>query len=849
MAPAPAAAARLRADALDAREHLPDGQAGDVALSRVLVCCFADARGRFPGALDWGDRDGLPDRLDAAWAAVEDRVPTDPLPLDAWPDAAALADAVAALRTVGDTDEPRDFAAIDPRHVGTVHEAVLADRRKAAGAYYTPLPVVAYVVAETVGPLAEAVAAGERDLTDLAVLDPAMGCGRFLVGAVCELRDRLAGESGDDPQTLVDDLVANTVYGVDLDARAVDLAVLVCWLATDAGPAALASLRQHLAVGDSLVGAGPDGASTEPSADSRPPADSQPLDWPATFPDVLGPDGATGERGRFDAAIGNPPYVRSRHLPADLKTYLREHYSTVTGAFDLYIPFVERSGDLAAHVGLVVPNKWTTTRYGRPLRDQLLDRHRLTELVDLSSHDVFPDANVYPLVLRFAADAGPTETVTVARPAAEATITAAERVAVPRAVVDRLGDRVVPTDLSADAADLVARLSGAGDRLGDHATMTEGIHTGNVRERLLVDDPGPDTEPVVGGDAVTPYLVDWAGRYIRYDPGLVDEAAGEYADLREPALFEGEKLLVPDVSEGPEAGYDDHDRYVLNSCYVVRPRDGSPYSTWALLGLLNAGLVDWYFRQVYGGSHVSGGYLRCKPMFLGEVPLPAAPPPDAVDRLAALARQAHDARRARRDLEPALALSVDGALAGDDTDTLADLGAVAVATGPLGATTRTHDRLRIGRVAVEQTDEGVVILATARYRPDEQDPATDLAPDSWGYVETDLRPAVRLACDDRLGALVGAVVSQAVAGEGSPAGFRREASKTNSLTDRLLAVRVPDPAAVADELDSYRETTQEAAELAATIRETDARIDEVVASLFGLSVEESEIVARAAEED
>ncbi|WP_435317390.1 Eco57I restriction-modification methylase domain-containing protein [Haloarchaeobius sp. TZWSO28] len=842
MAPAPGPVARLRADALAARDRLPAGDAGDTALARVLVCCFADARDRLPEPVDWDPVAGLPERLDAAWAAIEARVQTDPLPLAAWPDGSALAETIRTLRTVGDTDDPRDFASLDPRHVGTVHETVLAERRKAAGAYYTPLPVVEYVVDETVAPLAEAVVAGERDLADLAILDPAMGCGRFLVGAVSALRDRIAAETGRDPDELVDALVANAVYGVDLDARAVDLATLVCWLATDASPDALASLREHLVVGDSLVGAGPTGEHAEFQAGS------DPLDWPAAFPNVLAADQSTGGHGRFDAAIGNPPYVRSRHIDADLKAYLRSTYRTVTGAFDLYIPFVERAGDLAETVGLVVPNKWTTTRYGRPLRDDLLDRHRLTELVDLSSLGVFPDANVYPLVLRFAADAGPTEAVTVAHPTDQSTIAAAERVSVPRTVVDRLGDRVVPTDLSADAADLVARLSAVGERFGDHATMTEGIHTGNVREKLLVDEPGPDTEPVVGGDAVTPYLVEWGGRHIRYDAGLVDREHGEYADLREPALFEGEKLLVPDVSEGPEAGYDDRGRYALNSCYVVRPREASPYSVWALLALVNATPVDWYFRQVYGGSHVSGGYLRCKPMFFGEIPLPADPAPDALDRLESLAREAHDARLDRRTVQPELALDHEPDSADSAGRDLAALGAVPIATGPLGASTRTHDGLRIGSVAVERTDAGVELQATARYRLAESGAEfATTETDRWGFVETDLRPAVRLDCDDRLAALVEAVVPAAVARGDGTAGFRRQASKTNSPADRLLAIRVPDPAAIADEFEAYLAANERAEELDEQIATTADLIDQLVYELYGLTDEEIEIVEQAVE--
>ena len=76
-------------------------------------------------------------------------------------------------------------------------------------------------------------------------------------------------------------------------------------------------------------------------------------------------DGKGFDGKRFDAVVGNPPYVRSRHLPAERKADLRERFETVRGAFDLYVPFVERMAAFGGRVSCIVPNKWTTARYGR----------------------------------------------------------------------------------------------------------------------------------------------------------------------------------------------------------------------------------------------------------------------------------------------------------------------------------------------------------------------------------------------------------------------------------------------------------------------------------------------------
>ncbi|WP_435345601.1 Eco57I restriction-modification methylase domain-containing protein [Haloarchaeobius sp. HRN-SO-5] len=801
----------------------------EATVLRLFVLRVADARDRLDHPVEWSTTAGLADRVATAWATITDRVPVATLPADDWPADASLAAAVGQLETVGDTGVARSFETLDPRHVGTVYEAMLAEDRKPSGAYYTPFPVVRYVVETTVDPLLDAVETGERPVTDLAVLDPATGCGRFLVDTVLVCRDRLAGTTQTVSGTLTDALVSNCLYGVDLDARALDLTTLVTWLTTGASADALASLHDHLHEGDALVGR----ASVDDSPVCDPPTDGPAVDWPEAFPEIRGED------RRFDAAVGNPPYVRSRSIPDDRKADYRESYATAVGAFDLYVPFLERTSTLADRIGVVVPNKWTTTRYGRPLRDRLLDDHRVAELVDLSSLDVFDDAAVYPLVLRFQANAGPTDELTVTHPRKAADIDDAPHAALPRDVVDGLGDRVIPTDVDADAAGFVARLAATGSRLGDHATATEGIHTGNVREKLVVDEPTPDAVPVVGGDSVEPYLVDWDGRYVRTDPELVDEAAGEYADLREPSLFAGPKLLAPDVARWPTVAYDTEGRHALNTLYVVRPREETPYGVWHLLGLLNSTLVRWYFTQVYGGTHVSGGYLRCKPMFLLELPVPPSPDPADLDRLARAARTARDARADRDALEPDLSPSFED----PDGATLADHGATVVADGPLTATTEEYPNLRLGDVAVEQHDGVVELRATARYKPDGEpaapvedggsSSASERERDRWGYVETPAAPALRLECGDRLAGLVAAFVPEVVERDDGTAGFRCRAAKSIAPVDRLRSIRLPDPDAVADELDDYRRARDCAARLDETIEATDRRIDEVVADLYG----------------
>ena len=159
----------------------------------------------------------------------------------------------------------------------------------------------------------------------------------------------------------------------------------------------------------------------------------------------------------------------------------------------------------------------------------------------------------------------------------------------------------------------------------------------------------------------------------------------------------------------------------------------------------------------------------------------------------------------------------------------------------LDATTEEYEKLRVGDVRAERDGTSVTISATARYKPADED---DHETDTYGYTETEFVEAFTLVdCSEREAALIAAFVPVAVDDE--IAGFRENATKTNSLVDRLKAIALPDPDDVADDLRRYVETRQRADELDAKIEETDRLIDEIVYDLYDLTEEEIAIVEDA----
>jgi type II restriction/modification system DNA methylase subunit YeeA len=140
----------------------------------------------------------------------------------------------------------------------------------------------------------------------------------------------------------------------------------------------------------------------------------------------------------------------------------------------------------------------------------------------------------------------------------------------------------------------------------------------------------------------------------------------------------------------------------------------------------------------------------------------------------------------------------------------------------------------------------VLIEATARYKPDDEDAHET---DQWGYTETEYLPAFRITdLTEREADLIEHFVPVAVDEAGGFANFRETATKTNSLIDRLKAIELPDVDDVADDLENYLRTKERAEELDEKIEKTDELIDKIVYELYGLTDEEIEIVEEAVSE-
>ncbi|MCX5747689.1 MAG: Eco57I restriction-modification methylase domain-containing protein [Proteobacteria bacterium] len=491
------------------------------------------------------------------------------------------------------------------------------------GVVYTPRAVVDPLVAITLAPLVHG--RSSAAVLDLRICDFALGEGVFLVAAVDYLVARL-GElhAAGDPTAPAPDraraLAERCVTGVDIDARAV-----ACARAALPG----ADLR----VADALV---------------------------CAWGDV-----------RFDAVLGNPPYIR-QELIAD-KAALRA-FAVYDGVADLYVYFIELAHRIADRFGLVVPSKWMTAHYGRPLRRFLAAAGSVEGIVDCGASTLFATVDAFPCLV-WGATGGPTRATPI-RASRLAGASVAEALAAPGLAHERARWSAEPwhIDHGGDRA-LIDRLARAHPPLREVVPQrpSRGVVTGYnaaftldraTRDALLVAEPAAAAlvRPLVKGRDVRPYDTAPIERWIlliehgtslaelphvrahlgAHHDALTRRKPGTYAwyELQDPipplVKSHTPRLLYQDIQSQPACALDRTGALVPDTTVWMLPTDDL-----VILAILNSSLYHWYARRRFPPA--LGGAVRPKAAYIGSLPI-AQPPPDLRRAIeAAVARREHAA--------------------------------------------------------------------------------------------------------------------------------------------------------------------------------------------------------------
>jgi len=313
----------------------------------------------------------------------------------------------------------------------------------------------------------------DQKLIDIRICDPAIGSGAFPVGLLHELVNAMLvlkphfsydylgkkleefkipyRESYSESRyiyRLKRHIIQESIYGVDIDASAIDIARLRLWLSLvvdedDLDPIeTLPNLDYKIVCGNSLIGLPRQGADKYPQLnkelqvlkkkfyDETNELEKKKLrtlinekiqtvlraaedfdgykidfDFKLFFSEVWykkkSKDDPKPERDGFDVVIGNPPYVGISKV--DYKDILKKiNYETYATTGDLYVLFYENGYKALkprGNVNFITSNKWINASYGTKTRNFFAKKTNPKLLIDFAKIRIFPNATVFVNIL------------------------------------------------------------------------------------------------------------------------------------------------------------------------------------------------------------------------------------------------------------------------------------------------------------------------------------------------------------------------------------------------------------------------------------------------------------------
>lgn len=229
------------------------------------------------------------------------------------------------------------------------------ERLEASGVVFTPKYISDFIVRGTIDI--------ESYKKDLKIIDPACGCGIFLISAI-----EYISENTDNS---VYDIVKNNIYGIDIIKENVRRTKY--------------AIEYYLLINNISY---------------------ENVDFNIKCKDSLKNDlGKVFSINRFEYVIGNPPYLNTHELTREEINYLKSNYETTQkGSFNIFYAFIEKSLDSISEEGrvsFIIPNNWLTIKSAKELREFLKSKNYIEEIIDFKDNMIFSPVRTYNTICKF----------------------------------------------------------------------------------------------------------------------------------------------------------------------------------------------------------------------------------------------------------------------------------------------------------------------------------------------------------------------------------------------------------------------------------------------------------------
>jgi predicted type IV restriction endonuclease len=495
--------------------------------------------------------------------------------------------------------------------------------RKAGGVYYTPEYIVRYIVENTIGKAIEGKT--PEEIVQMRFADIACGSGSFLLGVYdyllkyhlkFYLKNKTALNTAIKNGSCVVDsdgtihlsikhrrsILTNNIYGVDIDAQAIEVTKLSLYLKMleeaktgaarayqlELGQRLLPSLSENIIHGNSLIDYDIAGNMLIDINDSY---KLYPMSFDQSFPEVF-------SKGGFDAIVGNPPY--GAEISNKQTEYLKNKYSSATYQLDTYPMFIEKTLSLLKEngkSGLIVPSAWIAAKYNKNLR-KILRLESRTKSIVIAPKKVFKDATVETVIIISEKNFPDDKDFLVER----WDLKDKTSYMFSSLLIDENNDFVFSVYSSPEKTNLIEKIKSKSIRLAEIGKAVWGVkiyqkgkglpkQKGFESDTRVFHSKSKEKEshkPLLGGSEIERFSINWKGEFVDYGQWLAEPRTSDW--------FEGTRILIREVTNKGkiQAAITNGSFVFSNSVDGVKISDENLYSSFFVLGLLNSSLISFY---------------------------------------------------------------------------------------------------------------------------------------------------------------------------------------------------------------------------------------------------------------
>ncbi len=322
------------------------------------------------------------------------------------------------------------------------------------------------------------------------------------------------------------------------------------------------------------------------------------FEWRFEFPEVLDDE---GDFLGFDCIIGNPPYINTRELSKNnsvTKEKYRQIYREVGGSYDIFILFILMGLRLqkVSNFAWIIPNKFTSTEYGRPIFEKLKSENKIKSIIDVSDIKTFENASVYPILL-----IGKNNSVY-----SEYYIESQD---------DLSNNNLKERTLSIDRSRFIT--------MAQYGLKFQSGTTGFEAQKIfsyIKSGYQQDSIPFAVSGSVDKYVCDtsrvpYMRKCFKYPHISVKVPVAK----TKIDFWTNEKIVIAGMTKVIEAYYTKTPLALGVGIYAIY--DFCGINPLLILGVLNSSFMSWYARENFKDKHMSGGYLGLNKGNLEKLPM------------------------------------------------------------------------------------------------------------------------------------------------------------------------------------------------------------------------------------